>query len=175
MRRLAAIFVFCAVAGATTLQQLTTDQMIRQSTAIVRVTVVSATPVLHGNTIYTEYQFSALETLKTGQNGVPNAVFVPGGALKGIRQTVPGAPALTAGQQYVVFLWTGKSGFTQIIGLSQGLFTVMQDASGNAVLLRPAATVSMVNQNGAAVSDSLVSMTLASLRSEIQSVLGAGK
>jgi len=94
--------------------------------------------------------------------------------LNGIRQTVPGAPALVSGQEYVIFLWTSKSGFTQIIGLSQGLFMVMQDSSGNAVLVRPAATVSMVNQNGLPVSDSLVSMPLQSLESEVQSVLGAG-
>lgn len=168
------MIAFSVIAAATTLQQLSTDAMIRQSTAIVRVKVTGSAPVLHGTAIYTQVQFSVLETLKTGQNGVPSAVFVPGGALNGIRQTVPGAPALVSGQEYVIFLWTSKSGFTQIIGLSQGLFMVMQDSSGNAVLVRPAATVSMVNQNGLPVSDSLVSMPLQSLESEVQSVLGAG-
>lgn len=174
MRTLAAIAALSTVASATTLQQLSTDQMIQQSTQIVRVQVTGSAPVLRGSTIYTQYQFTVLETLKTGQNGALSSVSVPGGAMNGIRQMVVGAPPLVSGQQYVIFLWTSKSGLTQVIGLSQGLFSVMQDASGNAVLVRPAATVSMVDQNGAPVSDSLVSMTLAALRTEIQTVLGAG-
>ncbi len=171
--------VLCALSGlatATTLQQLSTDAMIQQSTAIVRVQVTGSAPVARGRSIYTQYQFTVLETLKAASNGLASSsVSVPGGIFQGIRQMVAGAPVLASGQQYVIFLWTSKSGLTQIIGLSQGLFTVMQDSSGNQVLVRPATAASMVSQNGAPVSDTAVSMTLAWLRSEIQSVLGAGK
>jgi hypothetical protein len=174
MRVLAGIVAFCSVAAATTLQQLTIDQMIQQSTAIVRVKVTGSAPVARGSVIYTQYQFTLLETLKSGQNGTFSAVSVPGGAMGTIRQMVAGAPSLASGQEYVIFLWTSKSGLTQVIGLSQGLFTVLQDSAGTSVLVRPAATVSMVNQNGAPVSDSLATMTLQALRTEIQSVVGAG-
>jgi hypothetical protein len=171
------VAVLCALSGlatATTLQQLSTDAMIQQSTAIVRVQVTGSAPVLRGRNIYTQYQFTVLETLKPAAGGLAStSVSIPGGTLQGIRQMVAGAPALAAGQQYVVFLWTSKSGLTQIIGLSQGLFNVMQDASGNQVLVRPATAATMVNQNGAPVTDTAISMTLSALRSEIQSV-GAG-
>jgi hypothetical protein len=177
MRIAVVIVALSGLAGATTLQQLTTDDMVRQSTAIVRVQVTGSTPVLRGRNIYTQYQFTVLETLKTtagGQSVTSTAVFVPGGAIQGIRQMVAGAPALASGQQFVIFLWTGKSGLTQIIGLSQGLFNVMQDASGNAVLVRPAIAATMVNQNGTPVTASAVTMSLSALRAEIQTVLGAG-
>jgi hypothetical protein len=175
MRIPAALLAFCGLATATTLQLLSTDVMIRQSTAIVRVKVTGSAPVLRGRDIYTQYQFTVLETLKAAAGGATSAeVSIPGGSIHGIRQMVAGAPALTSGQEYVIFLWTSKSGLTQIIGLSQGLFKVMQDSSGNAVLVRPAATATVVNQNGTPVNDSAVTMTLTALRTQILSVTGAG-
>lgn len=159
-------------AWATTLQVLTTDQMIQQSTAIVHVKVSGSSAMLRGRNIYTVYALNVIETLKSGPNGALNSVAVPGGTLNGIRQMVAGAPALITGQEYVIFLWTSPSGLTQIIGLSQGLFGVTQDSSGNTVLVRPAASGLVVNQSGAAVPASAVTMTLAALQAEIQKVLG---
>lgn len=157
---------------ATTLQLLSTDQMIAQSTAIVRVQVAGSAPVMRGRAIYTVYQFSVLETLKAAPGGSSlNSVSVPGGALQGVRQMVAGAPALSAGEQYVIFLWTSPSGLTQIIGLSQGLFNVMQDSSGNQVLVRPPAAALVLSQNGSAAPASAITMTLSALRAEIQKVL----
>ncbi len=153
----------------TTLQVLSTDQMIQQSTAIVRVKVAGSTATMRGRNIYTLYQLTVLETLKNGPD--TGSVAVPGGTFGAIRQMVAGAPTLIAGQEYVIFLWTSRTGLTQIIGLSQGLFSVGQDASGNPVLTRPAAPGLMVNQGGAPVPASAVTMTLAALRSEIQKVL----
>ncbi len=61
-------------------------------------------------------------------------------SILGIRQIAVGSPELATGSEYVVFLWTGKSGLTQIIGLSQGLFLAVKDAAGNIALTsRPAA------------------------------------
>lgn len=154
---------------ATTLQLLSTDQMIRQSTAVVRVKVAGSTATLRGRNIYTVYQLTVLETLKNGPD--TSSVAIPGGTAGAIRQMVAGAPTLIAGQEYVIFLWTSRTGLTQIIGLSQGLFSVGQDASGNAVLTRPAAAGVVVNPGGAPVPASAVTMTLAALRSEIQKVL----
>jgi hypothetical protein len=81
---------------------------------------------------------------------------------------------MTNGQEYVVFLWTSKAGLTLVIGLSQGLFATTTDASGNPVLVRPAAVSQMLNASGQPVTDQPISMSLSALRSEIQTVLGAG-
>ncbi|MGH9557819.1 MAG: hypothetical protein ACRD30_01170, partial [Bryobacteraceae bacterium] len=123
---------------------------------------------------YTYYRLQILENLKSS-NPSQVEVAVPGGAAGGIRQMAIGAPTLDSGQEYVIFLWTSRSGLTQIIGLSQGLFRAMQTESGDAVLVRPAAEDLMLDAAGKIVDDRAVSMRLADLRTEIQSALGAGK
>ena len=168
---LAVCAILAAAAQATTLQQLSTDDMIRQSTAIVRAKVTGASSGLLGRNIYTTYQFQVLETLKAG--GAQAQVAVPGGIANGLREMVPGAPTLNAGQEYVLFLWTSKSGLTQVIGLSQGLFNVLQDTAGNAVLVRPAASGLVLDHSGNVVNDTAVTMKLSDLRLEVQKVLGS--
>ena len=69
MRIAVALAALSGLAAATTLQQLSTDDMIRQSTAIVRVQVTGSAPMLRGRNIYTQYQFTVLETLKTTAGG----------------------------------------------------------------------------------------------------------
>ena len=172
MRIPVALLAFCGLATATTLQLLSTDVMIRQSTAIVRVKVTGSAPVLRGRDIYTQYQFTVLETLKPAAGGATSAeVSIPGGSIHGIRQMVAGAPALTSGQEYVIFLWTSKSGLTQVIGLSQGLFAVAPNSSGQLTVWRAAATAPMLNSFGQVVSDSDIQMLLSDLQTRIQAVL----
>lgn len=167
----AMLAVTVASSEGTTLQKLTLDDMIRQSTAIVRAKVSESYAAMHGSAVYTYYKFQITETLKDGSAAL-SEVAIPGGVAKGLRQMVPGAPALATGQEYVVFLWTSKSGLTQIIGLSQGLFQVSQDASGNPVLIRPAVAALMLDAQGNPVSNPSLTMSLSSLRSEIQKVQG---
>jgi hypothetical protein len=157
-------------AWATTLRKLSIDDMIQQSTAIVRVKVTGSSAAFRGKDIYTYYQLQVIENMKSTS---PLAVAVPGGVARGVRQMVAGAPVLANGQEYVIFLWTSKSGLTQVIGLSQGLFAVTQNSAGAAVIVRQPSISMMLNQSGQAVTDQPVSMTLTALRSEIQSVLGS--
>jgi hypothetical protein len=165
-------------ASATTLQQLSTGDMIQKSTAIVRGKVTGSNTAFVGKDIYTYYQLQVTQTLKSApaqQMTQQIQVAVPGGAARGLRQMVAGAPALANGQDYVIFLWTSRSGLTQIIGLSQGLFTVIEDSNGNPVLVRPAAAAMMLSQSGQPVASQPVSMSLSALQGEIQTVLGASK
>src|SRR5580658_3486423 len=116
--------------GATTLLQLSLNDMIKQSTGIVRATVTGTRVDYRGAYIYTYYQLQVSEDWRSPSlaPAVPQIeVAVPGGAAQGVRQTVAGAPSLQVGQEYVVFLWTSRSGLTQVIGLSQGLFLVKSD------------------------------------------------
>jgi hypothetical protein len=162
-------------ASATTLQQLSTDAMILQSTAIVRAKVTGSNTAFVGKDIYTYYQLQVTQSLKSSSPQTQIQVAVPGGMARGLRQMVAGAPTLMNGQDYVIFLWTSRSGLTQIIGLSQGLFTVVPDSNGNAMLVRPAAAALMLNQSGQPVASQPVSMSLSALLGEIQTVLGASK
>jgi len=167
-------FAAVACARATTLQQLSLDDMIQQSTRIVRAEVTGSSTALRGQNIYTLYRLRILETAKMGGN--PGAgeidVAVPGGTLNGKREMVVGVPELTAGRQYVVFLWTSRSGLTQIIGLSQGLFLALPDGSGKIGLTRPAATDQMLDKNGKAVGSQALGLEWSDLRMRIRQELG---
>ncbi len=155
---------------ATTLQKLTVDDMIKQSTAIVRATVTGSYTAQRGMDIYTYYQFKVTETLK-GSSQIQE-VAVPGGVYKGLQQLAAGSPALAKGQDYVIFLWTGRSGMTQVIGLSQGLFTVMQNDLNETVLVRGPIGSLMLDRAGRVISDSGVTLKLADLRSQIKKTVG---
>jgi hypothetical protein len=177
MRNLPIAFAFALTlpwAQATTLQKLSIDEMIQKSATILRVKITASSGVLHGRDIYTHYGLQVLENLKSAITPT-SEVAVPGGAVRGMRQVVPGAPALTVGAEYVVFLWTSRSGVTQVIGLSQGLFSVERNASNDPVLVRPAVTDLMLDKSGRVINDQGVTMSLSGLRSQIQQVLGAGK
>jgi hypothetical protein len=167
----AVLIATLAICQATTLQKLSLDDMIRQSTAIVRVTVTGSYAAARGLDIYTHYQFQVVETLKAGPVQI-REVAVPGGAAGGLRQLAAGAPGLKTGQDYVVFLWTGRSGMTQVMGLSQGLFSVMQSDSNETVLVRGPVDGLMLDRAGRVVSDQAITMKLADLRSQIQKALG---
>lgn len=162
-----------APSRATTLQKLDLEEMIQKSTAIVRARIVSSNAAFLGGDIYTYYHVQVLEGWKTAARELD--VAVPGGAARGMRQLAAGAPTPNIGDEYVIFLWTSRSGLTQVIGLSQGLFTVKLNPAGDAVLIRPAATDLMLDKAGKVIGDRGVTIRLNDLRAEIGRVLGAAK
>ena len=174
---LSAVLLLTSLTGAraSTLLQLSLNDMILQSTSIVRGKVQSAYVSQKGSVIYTHYQVQVSATFK----GTPTPTVdlaILGGVSNGVRQIFAGAPTFANGQDYVLFLWTSKSGITQVIGLSQGLFKVVPDVSGQSIVMRAAASEPMLNASGQPVTDSDFQMSLSSLQSRIQSVLsGAGQ
>jgi hypothetical protein len=155
-------------AQATTLERLSLGDMIAKSTSIVHAKVTGTYSALVGADIYTYYQLQVSEVLKpSGQAAQSWQVAVPGGTAKGLRQMIPGAPAITIGGDYVLFLWTSRSGLTQVIGLSQGLFRMAQDSTGAAILVRPASSAPMVDKNGMAVTDQATTYRWSDVRAQI--------
>ncbi|MDQ6759670.1 MAG: hypothetical protein M3Z32_07385 [Acidobacteriota bacterium] len=154
----------------TTLQQLSLDDMIRKSTEVVRGKVQCTGSAVRGAIVYTNYRVQVSEQWK----GSPQAqidVSVPGGLSGGIRQTYSGAPALSDGQEFVLFLWTSKTGLRQIIGLSQGVFTVQPVAGGGMTASRAAITEQMVGSNGQPVQDTAFGMPVNDLRNRVLTTL----
>lgn len=161
-----------APARSATLERLSLEDMISQSTAIVHAKVTGSYAIRRGPVIYTCYSIQVSEQLKGPK---PSTVTVPGGTFNNLRQTFPGAPELKTGDEFVFFLWTGSSEITQIIGLTQGLFRISQGASDNPVATRPASTEVMLERGtGRQVKDQTVVMNLSELRSRIASQLGQG-
>jgi len=147
--------------------------MIRKSTVIVRGEIQPTYSAMRGSVIYTHYRVQVAEVLK-GSAANQVDIAVPGGTSNGRTQTFAGIPTLLSGQDYVLFLWTSKSGLTQVIGLSQGLFAVTPNSSGQPMVQRAAATARMLNSFGQMVSDSDIQMLLSDLRRRIQSALLGG-
>lgn len=148
-------------AQATTLQQLSLDDMIGKSTTIVRGTVQLTGGAVHGRYIYTHYSVHVVEQWK-GAPATQIDFAVPGGTANGLHQSIAGSPALVSGQEYVLYLWTSRAGVTQVIGLSQGLFV-----SSNGMVLRPAITDHMIDPRGTEASDPGMQMTLNDMRNHV--------
>jgi len=160
--------------GAATLSRLSLDDMINQSTSIVRARVTGAYTATRGPIIYTFYQAQVVARWKgAGQAAVE--VAVPGGTANGYRQAFPGTPQLTEGKEYIFFLWTSKSGLTQIMGLTQGLFDLSEDASGVQTAVRGATSNSMLDpRTGQLVKDQSIQMQLKDLGVRIATTLAKG-
>jgi len=167
---LAGLLLLASSAWATTLEQLSVEQMIQQSSAIVRAKVAGSFTANRNGTIYTYYHLQITENLKSSTPATVD-VAVPGGSVGRVMQSVAGAPELKPGGEYVLFLWTSRSGLTQIIGLSQGAFDVRANAAGP-VVSRPAASDQMLDARGHVVVDSGVKLSLSDLRARIDSLVG---
>jgi len=170
--QLAWLLPFCMLPlQSATLERLTLTDMIAKSTAIVRGKVQTSYAAFSGRMIFTHYSVQVAEQLK-GAKAATVDVAIPGGTANGTMQTFAGAPGLQAGQEYVFFLWTDKSGLNWIIGLSQGLFAESGDP-GNPSLTRGVSQEVMLDPTThRPVQDQTVSTTLTDLRSQIAAALG---
>ena len=100
-------------------------------------------------------------------------VVVLGGTSQRLSQTFSGAPQLGGGVDYLLFLWTGPSGLTQIIGLSQGLFQLQKDDKGELIATRAAASETMLDpKTGRLVNDQAIRLRLTDLRSRVRTASG---
>jgi len=167
------VLTFCmSPLQSATLERLSLNDMIQKSTAIVRGTVTGSHAAQQGPIIYTHYSIQVTEQFK----GAPQKtvdVVVPGGVANNIRQMYPGTPSFRTGNDYVFFLWTGQSGLTHIIGLTQGLF-VLSGTPANPTATRGASKEVMLDPaTGRQVKDQTVAMNLSELRSLIASTLGS--
>ncbi len=158
-----------------TLERLTLADMIAKSTAIVRATVGETYVTRSGPVIYTHFQLNVTERYKGGAATTVD-LALPGGVSGGVQQVYSGVPQLHAGEDYVFFLWTGKSGLTQIIGLSQGLFAVSGGGANDPGLTRAASHETMLDHaTGRQVQDETLTMKLSALKSTIKAQLARGE
>jgi len=166
-------FVSCLVfpLGAATMVRLSLDDMISKSTSIVRGKVLDSGTAVAGQVIFTHYKVQVTERWK---GSVPPVVdlAVPGGVAKGIRQSFSGVPQFQPGEEYLFFLWTSQAGLTQVIGLTQGLFSVAAGGGADPVVTRPSSHELMLDpQTHRPVKDQKLVMSLSALRARVTSGL----
>jgi hypothetical protein len=158
-----------AALGAATLERLTIEQMAQQATAVARGRVGEARAARFGALVYTLHRFDAEEYLKGGPiAGLELAV--PGGTYQGVTYSFGGTPELTAGEEYLLFLWTGPSGRTQIVGLSQGAFRVVR-RSDDVIVVRTDAEDSVFAGEAGGESSQALQTTLDQLKVRVRAAL----
>ena len=160
-----------APAPGATLEQMSLDDLVEKSTAIVRARAGGHRAVQAGALIYTHTTIEVLEQWK-GEPLGRSEVALPGGRVGGLSQRFGGVPELESGKEYVIFLWRGPSGRTQITGLSQGLFEVERTRNGE-VLVRRKPNADLLLQPGSSVAapSAGITMPLDHLAAKIRAIL----
>jgi hypothetical protein len=176
-RRFLSVFLLTVCLSSlrsATLERLSLDDMITKSTAIVRGKITASNASFSGPIIYTHYTIQVSEHFK-GDSRSSVDLVVPGGVANNVRQSFPGTPELKSGDEFVFFLWTGRSGQIQIIGLTQGLFALAPGASSSTMATRAASKELMLERGtGQQVKDQTLVMSLSDLRLRISSTLSGG-
>ena len=153
---------------AATLEQLSNERLIDESTEIVRGTVVYCNQIYRQPVIWTVCEINVRERFK-GAAAAKVQVAIPGGTAAGLRQSFEGTPTLARNAEYLFFLWQGKSGLKQIMGLSQGLLNIATDAKGNLILTRAKTDDRMVDAAGNSIGDTGVNVRLSDFKAKILS------
>jgi hypothetical protein len=161
------------LASGATLERLTLERLILESTAIVRGRAAGSRVVSDGALLYTLYSFQVEQRLK-GELDASVEIALPGGELDGVRQQFGGVPRLAGGREYLLFLWQGPSGRIQITGLSQGLFEVVRpDGAAPRALRASSPDVLLAPQPDGQPPADWDDQPLADLAAAIRAVLGA--
>jgi hypothetical protein len=156
--------------GAT-LERLSFEDMVAKSTAIVRGSVISSQASAERAGVVTRYGIQVTERWK-GAARDREIVVSPGGEAGGIRQIFAGAPRLTEGKDYVLFLWAGPSGVTQILGYTQGVFELPASPKGEAIAIREATGEMLLDPaTGQPVAGERLAIGLRDLRTRIRNQL----
>lgn len=162
----------CCGLDAATLRQLSIAQMTQSATAIVQARVTGTSASFTGSTIYTHYQ---LQVSQVWKGAGATEVMLPGGVANGYRQSFPGVPALQAGSEYVLFLWTSPTtGITHLLGFGQGLFNVVTMPDGSIQASRPLIGEGMLDASGNLVKDQPVQMLLRDMKAQVTTNAAAG-
>lgn len=149
-------------AGATSLEKLSMEQLVDRSTSIVQGVVTDSYAMQRGAVIYTNYRVQVSKAHK-GAAVSTIEVSVPGGQFNGLRQSFSGTPRLDRGAEYVIFVWTSRSGINHTIGLAQGVFDVKTGPGGQVLLTRGAIDAVMLDPNGKEAQDKGFSLPMSRL------------
>ena len=159
---------------AAILERLSLDELTQQSTSIVRARAVSSYAEFRGSMIYTHWKLQVVDKWK-GLDRSTLEVLIPGGRTRELHQDVAGAPKLLTGKEYLLFLWTSKSGSTYITGLSQGVFELSKNTSGEWMVSRGASGEPMLDRvTWTLVKDENIQMRYSEITSRVSGIAQGG-
>ena len=116
---------------ATTVKQLSLEQMVRGSHRIILGRCLSQETYWNKTRtrILTATRFAVTEDLKGKSRGAATVVTV-GGTRDGLTQVVSGTPRFREHEEVLLFLEAGKGDYWILMGLSQGMFRITADRRG---------------------------------------------
>ena len=129
------LMLLASAASATTIVLPNDDQLIRKSPVIVEGIVISSTPVLRGEGIWTETKLAVDRTLKGDATGEV-IIREVGGEIDGRITKVFGSPVYEPGERVMAFLTPTPRGDYQTIDLFVGKFSEERAANGRRFLVR---------------------------------------
>ncbi|HYE88588.1 MAG TPA: hypothetical protein VEA16_19635 [Vicinamibacterales bacterium] len=143
MRRNAAFILLLALlsvtAHATTLAPLTFEQLVNESAAVVYGRVVDVRSQWTEDRRFIESVVS-VEILKGIKGAVRETVefTVPGGQVGRYLNVIPGSPVFAPGDRAVFFLTARGPRLPVTTGLTQGIYRVQRNVSGELLVVPPA-------------------------------------
>jgi|GEM_PF-500662 len=129
------LLLLASAASATTIVLPTDDQLVRKSPVIVEGTVISSTPVVRGEGIWTETKLLVDRTLK-GDVAGELTIREVGGEIDGRITKIFGSPEYKAGERVMAFLTPTPRGDYQTVDLFVGKFSEQRAVNGRRLLVR---------------------------------------
>ncbi len=135
------VILLAPLTRATTLAQLSLQQLADSAHAIVRAKAISNLPVWHHGELWTITTFHVEENWK-GQLSREIQVWMIGGQAGRITSYVAGAPRFRPGEEAVLFLEPTRDGEISITAWGEGTFRITHDArTGEAHVTQDSAAV----------------------------------
>jgi hypothetical protein len=127
---LAAVSLFFALPAirATTLAQLSLDQLAGAADGVARVRCAGTESRWENGAIWTNTTFEVVQAMK-GDLPPRIVVRLPGGKVGPFTTTVEGAPRFSTGEEAVVFLERSRAGGYSVTGWLEGTFRIALDAT----------------------------------------------
>jgi hypothetical protein len=136
-----------SVLASATLERLTLEELARESTSIVEGRVTGERTIQAGPLLYTVKTVAVSRRWK-GEGAEIVEIALPGGRMGNQQQRFGGAPMLEPDRDYILFLWTGPSGRTQVTGFSQGVCEALTAADGSRRVVRRASSDVLLTPGG---------------------------
>lgn len=120
------VILLCPFVNATTLAQLSLDQLAAGSDAVARVRIISAQSGWEDGSIWTLTSAQVVESMK-GNLPQEIVIRIPGGRVGHLISTVEGTPKFRPADEAVVFLERSRAGDFIVAGWVEGTFRISRD------------------------------------------------
>ncbi|NUQ34721.1 MAG: hypothetical protein HUU29_07260 [Planctomycetaceae bacterium] len=174
---LAASSIFApGIVGATVVKQFALKELVDTATKAIHVKVTKAEAAYDADKkrIWTTYTLTVLDTLK-GENAETLEVRVRGGAVGNRAQHVAGAAHMEAGKEYVLFVGIDNEQKNQVVGMSQGRFSVAREEGKIATVANSLKDMRVADKQGnvkAPDKENPISNTLDDFKREVRKLAG---